>query len=75
MTGGPGPHGLSDEAQAFVAGVLEGLPALPAGRRAERGQLPATHRSALVGALLLLPAVPVARGAGRKDASERIGAR
>jgi glutamine synthetase len=28
MTGGPGPHGLSDEAQAFVAGVLEGLPAL-----------------------------------------------
>jgi hypothetical protein len=28
MTGGPGPHGLSDEAQASVAGVLEGLPAL-----------------------------------------------
>lgn len=28
MTGGPGPHGLSDEAQAFVAGVLDGLPAL-----------------------------------------------
>jgi glutamine synthetase len=28
MTGGPGPHGLSDEAQAFVAGVLEELPAL-----------------------------------------------
>ena len=28
MTGGPGPHGLSDEVQTFVAGVLEGLPAL-----------------------------------------------
>ncbi len=28
MTGGPGPHGLSDETQAFVAGVLEDLPAL-----------------------------------------------
>lgn len=28
MTGGGGPHALSDEAQAFVAGVLEGLPAL-----------------------------------------------
>ena len=28
MTGGPGPYGLSDEAQAFVAGVLDGLPAL-----------------------------------------------
>ena len=28
MTGGPGPYGLSDDAQAFVAGVLDGLPAL-----------------------------------------------
>jgi glutamine synthetase len=28
MTGGAGPHGLSDEAEAFVAGVLDGLPAL-----------------------------------------------
>jgi glutamine synthetase len=28
MAGGPGPHGLSDEAEAFVAGVLDGLPAL-----------------------------------------------
>ena len=28
MTGGPGPYGLADEAQAFVAGVLEELPAL-----------------------------------------------
>ena len=28
MTGGPGPHGLSAEAEAFVAGVLENLPAL-----------------------------------------------
>jgi len=28
MTGGDGPYGLSDEAQAFVAGVLDGLPAL-----------------------------------------------
>jgi glutamine synthetase len=28
MAGGSGPYGLSDEAQAFVAGVLEGLPAL-----------------------------------------------
>jgi glutamine synthetase len=28
MTGGPGPHGLSDEAQAFMAGLLDGLPAL-----------------------------------------------
>jgi glutamine synthetase len=28
MTGGPGPYGLSDEAQAFLAGVLEELPAL-----------------------------------------------
>jgi glutamine synthetase len=28
MTGGPAPHGLSDEAQAFIAGVLDGLPAL-----------------------------------------------
>jgi glutamine synthetase len=28
MTGGPGPHGLHAEAEAFVAGVLEGLPAL-----------------------------------------------
>ena len=28
MTGGPGPHGLSDETQAFVAGVLEDLPGL-----------------------------------------------
>jgi glutamine synthetase len=28
MSGGPGPYGLSDEAQAFVAGVLDGLPAL-----------------------------------------------
>jgi glutamine synthetase len=28
MTGAAGPHGLSDEAQAFVAGVLDGLPAL-----------------------------------------------
>jgi glutamine synthetase len=28
MTGGGGPHGLSDEGQAFMAGVLEGLPAL-----------------------------------------------
>ena len=28
MTGGPGPHGLSDDTQAFVAGVLEDLPGL-----------------------------------------------
>ena len=28
MSGGPGPHGLSEEAQAFIAGVLDGLPAL-----------------------------------------------
>jgi glutamine synthetase len=28
MSGGSGPHGLSDEAQAFVAGVLDGLPGL-----------------------------------------------
>jgi len=28
MTGGAGPCGMSDEAQAFVAGVLDGLPAL-----------------------------------------------
>ena len=28
MSGGKGPYGLSDEAQAFVAGVLDGLPAL-----------------------------------------------
>jgi glutamine synthetase len=28
MTGGPGPHGLSTEAAAFMAGVLDGLPAL-----------------------------------------------
>ena len=28
MTRGSGPHGLSDEAQAFLAGVLDGLPAL-----------------------------------------------
>jgi len=28
MTGGPGPHGLSDDAQAFIAGVLDELPAL-----------------------------------------------
>jgi glutamine synthetase len=28
MTGGPGPHGLCEEAEAFVAGVLEGLAAL-----------------------------------------------
>ena len=28
MSGGPGPYGLSDEAQAFIAGVLDGLPAL-----------------------------------------------
>jgi glutamine synthetase len=28
MTGGDGPYGLSDEAEAFVAGVLDGLPAL-----------------------------------------------
>ena len=28
MTGGPGPYGLGQEAQAFVAGVLEELPAL-----------------------------------------------
>ena len=28
MTGGSGPYGLNDEAQAFVAGVLDGLPAL-----------------------------------------------
>ena len=28
MSGGPGPYGLSVEAQAFVAGVLDGLPAL-----------------------------------------------
>src|SRR4051794_2707693 len=28
MTGGPGPHGLDAEAEAFVAGVLDGLPAL-----------------------------------------------
>jgi glutamine synthetase len=28
MTGGPGPHGLWPDAEAFVAGVLEGLPAL-----------------------------------------------
>jgi glutamine synthetase len=30
MTGGPGPHGLSADAEAFVAGVLESLPALVA---------------------------------------------
>jgi glutamine synthetase len=28
MTGGPGPHGLTAEAEAFVAGVVDGLPAL-----------------------------------------------
>ncbi|HTP23995.1 MAG TPA: glutamine synthetase family protein [Solirubrobacteraceae bacterium] len=28
MSGGSGPHGLHNQAQAFVAGVLEGLPAL-----------------------------------------------
>jgi len=28
MSGGPGPYGLSVEAQAFAAGVLDGLPAL-----------------------------------------------
>ncbi len=28
MSGGPDPHGLSADAEAFVAGVLEGLPAL-----------------------------------------------
>jgi glutamine synthetase len=28
MTGGMGPHGLSEEAEAFAAGVLDGLPAL-----------------------------------------------
>jgi glutamine synthetase len=28
MTGGPGPHGLHEEAEAFVAGVLDALPAL-----------------------------------------------
>jgi glutamine synthetase len=28
MTGGSGPYGLSDEAEAFTAGVLDGLPAL-----------------------------------------------
>ena len=28
MSGGPGPYGLSIEAQRFVAGVLDGLPAL-----------------------------------------------
>jgi glutamine synthetase len=28
MTGGDGPHGLHDEAEAFMAGVLDGLPAL-----------------------------------------------
>jgi glutamine synthetase len=39
MTGGPGPHGLSDQAQAFVAGVLEDLPAL---RAVARRAWPAT---------------------------------
>jgi len=28
MSGGPGPYGLTGEAEAFVAGVLDGLPAL-----------------------------------------------
>jgi glutamine synthetase len=28
MSGGPGPHGLTGEAEAFIAGVLDGLPAL-----------------------------------------------
>ena len=28
MTGGPGPYGLDDDAEAFMAGVLDGLPAL-----------------------------------------------
>ena len=28
LSGGPGPHGLTADAEAFVAGVLEGLPAL-----------------------------------------------
>jgi glutamine synthetase len=28
MTGGPGPHGLGPDAEAFMAGVLDGLPAL-----------------------------------------------
>jgi glutamine synthetase len=28
MAGGPGPYGLSEEAEAFTAGVLDGLPAL-----------------------------------------------
>jgi glutamine synthetase len=28
MHGGPGPYGLTEEAEAFVAGVLDGLPAL-----------------------------------------------
>jgi glutamine synthetase len=28
MSGGPGPHGLTPEAESFMAGVLDGLPAL-----------------------------------------------
>jgi glutamine synthetase len=28
MTGGPGPYGLGEEAEAFMAGLLDGLPAL-----------------------------------------------
>jgi glutamine synthetase len=28
MTGGPGPHGLTADAEAFVAGVLDNLPAM-----------------------------------------------
>jgi glutamine synthetase len=28
MSGGAGPYGLSEEAQSFIAGILDGLPAL-----------------------------------------------
>jgi glutamine synthetase len=28
MSDGPGPHGLTDDGQAFIAGILDGLPAL-----------------------------------------------
>ena len=30
LAGGPGPHGLTEEGEAFLAGVLDGLPALVA---------------------------------------------
>ena len=49
-----GPRGLSEEAQAFVTCVLEGLLALLVVGAPSVAQLPAAHRSALAGAVLLL---------------------